>query len=395
MNIRVTWRIAAFPLALAGLAVIPAMGCEKVAELQSDVCCSDFTPGADLATVKWGLDGEAELNYGAFMQSVSDFTGAAGAVVGDVSSACQAIALDLGADVATITATKPSERATQWCELAVDMLGDAAAGLSFSVQPPSCTVDASVQASCEAKCTANVECQLTPAEIITRCDPLQLSGRCEGACTGSCEGSANLAVNCAGTCEGTCEGTCAGDCAVTTDSGECRGACEGTCTGQCRGSCSFEGSADVQCNADCSGTCDVTFKAPKCKVELGDPPRAECKAEGECGGSCKASARAKASCKEPAVNIEGGAEAEAAIATLKANLPRLLVVAQARGELLLSSAEGVAQAAGNIEATGSVKAGACLIPATNAIRQAVENIEASLGGSAKVIAKLQIGPAGP
>lgn len=394
MNIRVTWRIATVSLTLAGLSVVPVMGCDKAAELQNDLCCRDFTPGADLATVEWGLEGEAELNYGAFMQSVSDFTGAAGAMVADVSAACQAIALDLGADAATITATKPSERAAAWCELAIDQLGDATADLSISFQPPVCTVDASVQANCEARCSANVECQLTPAEVIARCDPGELTGRCEGQCTGSCEGSANLAVNCEGTCQGTCEGACDGDCSATTEGGDCRGQCDGTCTGQCRGSCELAADAQVQCNADCSGSCDVQFKAPKCKAEL-KPPSAECQGSAECSGSCEASASARASCKEPAVNIAGAAEADAVIATLQANLPRLLVVAQARGELLLANAEAVVQAAGNLEGavTGSVKAGACIIPATNAITQAVENIESSLTASANVMAKLEIGPA--
>ncbi|WP_437304657.1 hypothetical protein [Sorangium sp. So ce388] len=395
MNIRVTWRIATFPLLLGGLSVAPLMGCDKAAELQNDICCRDFTPGADLATVEWGLEGDAELNYGAFMQSVSDFTGAAGSIVADVSSACQAIALDLGADAATITATKPSERATAWCELAIDQLGDATAGLSISFQPPSCTVDASVQANCEARCSANVECQLEPAEIIARCDPGELSGRCEGQCTGTCEGSANLAVACEGTCQGTCEGECDGECSATSAGGDCRGECQGTCKGECRGSCEFAADAQVQCNADCSGSCDVQFKAPKCKAQL-KPPSAECQGSAECSGSCEASASARASCKEPAINISGEAEADAAIATLRANLPRLLVAAQARGQLLLGNAEAVVSAAGSLEGavTGSVKAGACIIPATNAIQQAVENIEASLSASGKVMAKLEIAPAG-
>ncbi|WP_437315104.1 hypothetical protein [Sorangium sp. So ce385] len=394
MNIRLTWRIATFPLALAGLSVVPLMGCDKAAELQNDLCCRDFTPGADLATVKWGLEGDSELIYGAFMQSVSDFTGAAGSIVVDVTSACQAIALDLGEDAATITATKPSERATQWCELALDALGEATADLSISVQPPSCTVDASVQANCEARCNANAACQLTPAEIIARCDPAQLSGRCEGQCTGSCEGSANLAVNCDGTCEGTCEGTCDAECGGQPAGSECRGECKGKCTGQCRGSCSFEGSANVQCNADCSGKCDVDFKAPKCRAQLTEPS-VDCRANAECNGSCEASASARATCREPAVNIEGGEDVEAVISTLRTNLPRLLVAAQARGRLLLESGKAVVTTAASLDAvaTGSVKAGACILPATNAITQAVENIEASLTASTKVMAELRIAPA--
>ena len=93
-----------------------------------------------------------------------------------------------------------------------------------------------------------------------------------------------------------------------------------------RGSCELAADAQVQCNADCSGSCDVQFKAPRCKAEL-KPPSAECQGSAECSGSCEASASARASCKEPAVNIAGAAEAEAVISTLQANLPRLLVVA--------------------------------------------------------------------
>ncbi|XXX74758.1 hypothetical protein WMF30_44615 [Sorangium sp. So ce134] len=395
MNIRVTWRIATFPLVLAGLSVAPLMGCDKAAELQNDLCCRDFTPGADLAAVEWGLEGDLELEYGAVMQSVSDFTGAAGSIVADVTSACQAIALDLGEDPSRVTATKPSERATQWCELAVDALGEATADLSISVQPPICTVDASVQANCEAKCSANAECQVTPAQIIARCEAGQLSGRCEGQCTGTCEGSANLAVNCDGTCAGTCEGTCDAECAGQPAGSECRGECKGRCTGECRGSCEFAADAAVECNADCSGSCSVDFKAPKCKATLTEPDVA-CRGNVECNGSCEASASARATCKEPAVNVEGAADAEAVISTLRTNLPRLLVVAQARGQLLLKSAEAVVAAAGNLEGdvTGSVKATACIIPASNAIRQAVENIDASLTASLSVMGELPIAPTG-
>jgi hypothetical protein len=391
MNIRTTWRIATIPLTLAGLSALPLMGCEEVSKAQQDLCCSEFTPGADLASVEWGLDAQAELNYGAFMQSVSDFTGAAGALVTDVTNACQAIAIDLGAEPGEVTATSPSARANAWCDLAVERLGAVSGELAISFQPPSCTIDASVQANCEAKCSANVECQVTPAQVIARCDPGKLSGRCTAECTGTCEGSANLAVACEGTCEGTCEGECDGACSVEGANGECRGACEGTCKGECRGSCQIDTGVDVKCNADCTGGCSVEYEAPKCKAQL-EPPSAECQGSAECSGSCEASASAKADCKEPSVEISGEESLSAAIATLKANLPRLLVVAKARGQLLVDNAQAVVDASANLDGAvgGSVKATACLIPAGRAIETALVNVEAGLTASGKVMAELDL-----
>lgn len=393
MTMNNKWRLAAAPVLLVGMAVIPAFGCEEIQNAQNDICCREFTPGADLASVEWGLDGQAELNYGAFMQAVSDFTGAAGGMVADVTSSCRAIAVDLGASEGEVTETEPDKRASAWCALAVARIGAVGAQLSVRFQPPSCTVDVSAQASCEARCSANVECTLTPAEIIARCDPGKLSGRCTAKCQGSCEGSANLAVNCQGSCAGTCEGDCNGKCSATGMGGECRGACEGTCNGQCRGSCEIAANADVTCNADCTGGCSVEYEAPKCTAQL-SPPKAECQGSAECSGSCDASASARAQCKEPSIEISGSGDVDRLVSTLRLNLPRLLLVAQARGRLLLESAEAVVELGGNLGGSvgGSVKAGACLVPAGTAIDQAARNINASLNASLTVMGSVGIAP---
>jgi len=391
MKKNMKWRYAMMPVALAGLAIIPLQGC-GAEDLQKDLCCSEFTPGADLATVEWGLDGNAEANYGAFMQAVSDFTGVANAMVVDVANACQAIAVDLGSDPSEVKATTPDGRAQAWCDLAVAKVGSASANLKISFQPPSCRVNASVQASCEGSCTVDASCTLTPAQVVARCEPGKLSGKCEAACTGKCEGSANLAVSCGGTCEGTCEGTCMGACAVKDANGDCRGACDGQCTGQCRGSCQAQGDAMVKCEGQCTGECSVEFKAPKCTVEL-SPPSAECNANADCNASCSASASARAECTEGSVAIEGDSNLDDIIATLKVNLPRLILVAKARGELLVRNAEVIANASGNISGSigGSVKATACLVPAAAAIAQAVTNAEASVSASVSVMGALKIG----
>lgn len=389
MNTKTKWRVALMPVVLAGLAIVPLQGCDQVTEAQQSLCCSEFTPGADLAAVDWKLEGQAGLNFGAFMQATSDFTGAATAMVSDVANACQAIAVDLGAAPGDVTATKPDERAKAWCQIAVDKIKAVNVTVSVNFQPPSCTVNASVQANCEGKCSANVACEITPAQIVARCDPGKLSGRCTAQCTGSCEGSANLAVACEGTCGGTCEGQCMGTCAVQDAMGNCKGACDGKCTGECRGSCQVDANAMVQCNADCTGGCSVEYEAPKCKAKL-SPPSAECQADVDCNASCEASASVKAECREPSLEIVTSTNADELVATLKANLPKLLTVAKARGKLLVDNAQVVVQASGSIEVGGSVKATACLIPAAAAIVQAASNAEASLTASVSVVGSLGI-----
>ena len=104
----------------------------------------------------------------------------------------------------------------------------------------------------------------------------------------------------------------------------------------------------VQCAADCTGGCSVEIAAPKCKAEL-SPPSAECQGSAGCSTSCKALGSAGADCKEPAIEISSSESGKAAvIATLRAHLPALLLVAQARGELMIDGVVDVADLAGTL-----------------------------------------------
>jgi hypothetical protein len=382
MNTKMKWRMVLSPLLLAAVAS-PIAGCDG--DPLGALCCSDFKVGADLTGVDWGLEGDANIQFGAGIQAIADFAGSATAVVSDVGSACQALALDLGADEGAVTTTDPAQRTRDWCAQAVAQINANVTGqgsVTISFQPPQCSFSVSAQASCEAKCTADVMCQAELGNIEARCEPGQLSGKCSAECSGRCEGSANLAVTCQGMCEGTCEGMCMG-----TQNG---GACDGVCDGTCRGTCTPMGNATVQCEGDCTGDCSVAFTAPKCKAEL-TPPSASCSGTAECSGSCKASASAKAECKEPSIEIvaTGGIDATA-IAALKLHLPKILLVAEVRGQLLLENAQLVAGFSGNLAAGASADATAalCLVPAGAAIIEAVENIDASVSATLSVTGSL-------
>lgn len=390
MNNPRNWHLAAMPLALAGLA-LPAVGCDEVEDVTSTLCCEDFQVGADLTTVDWEIEGQTEVTFSAFMQASADFAGVTTGVVNDVAAACQAMAIDMGADENAVTETDAAERATHWCNLAVaqiEAVVTANGTISIVAQPPKCQFSASAQASCEASCSASVECQAELGNVEARCEPGKLSGKCEAECTGTCEGSANLAVSCEGTCEGTCEGDCSGNCSAEDSNGQCRGSCDGTCGGQCRGSCAVEANANVQCEGNCTGGCSVDLKAPRCTAEL-TPPSASCQGEASCNSSCEASASAKAECTPGSVEIVASGEINAqALASLKLNLPKILLIAEARGEVLLENALALAEVSASlvVEAPNlSVKAGLCAIPAADALATAGVNLQASVDATLNVM----------
>lgn len=391
MKSNVKWRLMAVPVALMVLG-IPAVGCDQIAGATDTLCCKDFKVGADLGAVNWDIEGEGAATFGAFMQATADFAGTATAAVTEVGAACQAIAVDLGADANGVKETDNAKRTTAWCNLAVAQINAQLAGkLVVVAQPPSCSFNASVQANCEAKCSADVSCEAELGDIKARCTPAELSGKCKAECSGTCEGSANLAVTCTGVCEGTCEGKCSGACSKTGMGGDCRGACDGTCTGECRGACKVDAGAKVKCEGDCTGGCSVDVVAPKCKAEL-TPPSAKCQGKAECSGSCKASASAKAECTAPSIEVQftgaASVDTDLAVASLKLNLPKILVAFEGRGKILAENAKALVDVTGSFVGNAkdlSVKAGLCAIPAGEALATAATNLQVTVTASSSVL----------
>jgi hypothetical protein len=391
MNSKMKWRIAAMPLAVLAVAV-PAVGCDQLTQAQATVCCTEFKVGADLSAADWQIEGEGKAEFSAFMQATADFAGTATSVVNEVGAACQAIAVDLGAPMDRVTTTNQADRTTAWCDAAVAQIDAKLGGkLVVVAQAPSCSFNANVQAACEATCTAQASCSGTLGDIKARCEPGKLSGKCSGKCTGKCEGSANVAVTCKGVCEGTCEGKCAGNCSKTAGGGDCRGACDGSCDGECRGSCTLDASASGSCEADCTGECSVDFIAPKCKAEL-TPPSADCQGSANCDGACKASASARVECTEPSIEVQftgaSSAEINLAVASLKLNLPKIIVNFEGKGKYLVQNATALGDATADLVANAdklSARAGLCAIPAGQALRTAGENLGASFQASGKVL----------
>jgi hypothetical protein len=350
------------------------------------VCCTDFKPGTNMASVDWGLKGSAQLEFGASMQAIGDFGATATAMVTDLGVACKGLAVDLGVDEHKITDTDPNKFMTGWCSEAATAIGTlkAQANIQFNIQPARCDVNVSAKVDCEAQCSGSASCTLTPGEIKASCEPGKLSGGCSGKCTGSCEGSATLAVNCNSQCSGTCEGTCNGT--ATPQGGA---SCSGTCAGTCRGSCQVDGGAMASCSGTCSGSCDVDFTAPKCNGKF-TPPSGKCQASANCSGSCDASASAKAECTPPQVGITASAGFEAKIAALQKWLPKIYEIIEGRLVVLNGQIKGLAEVSGNLKAglSGDAKAVFCIVPAVAAVGTAGENIAATVTAAASISGKV-------
>lgn len=354
--------------ALAAVAAVPVLtnGCSAAEDIAGSACCTDFKVGADLSGVDFGVDASIKGQFSVLAQAASDFGVTGQAMLDDVTAACKGIAQDLGAKKedqdAADALTDGQARATQWCTLAVASLqASGAVSGSLDIEPPQFKCEASIdaKANCEAKCDVSGSCDV------------KANMKCSGGkpptiqCEGSCKGEANASIQCKGKCDVTAKGSCTAQGGVECQ-GKCDGTCkgsaeggtgtgikaDGTCDGTCEGTCEVtkpgvkcEGTFDGECNGTCSASGDVKVECNgKCEVGEGEPIKCEggveggCDVDAKCSGQCDASVNAKANCTVQPFSIKAKGSAdfklEAAIATLKLNLPKLIIAVKARGEAM-------------------------------------------------------------
>jgi len=424
-------------LAFTGLAVVALTsacnGKDPLSSATEGLCCKSFSVGADMSDADFGLEGDIKGQFKAFAQASSDLSVVANGALTDVAVACENIARDLGAapaDVDAAAAKSGSAGVTELCNLATAQIsakfgakGELKATLALDFQPPVCTASIDAQANCQGSCSVDAKCDATVAP------PKCTGGKLTVECSGSCEGEAGASVSCTGTCSGKCEGSCTAKADVAIDcTGTCDGTCtvdgkangasgvqaDGTCMGKCQGKCTppsgtasamcagtCEGSCDAKCEASagvkftCDGKCTGDFEAPKCE---GGTAEVDCDVDADCMANCSAIASAKADCKPPSLNItakfagtataDAQVQVDAAIASLKANLPQLLVVLKARGEAFTAGISGSVKAGGKLTANiGDLSGEAvfCLPPIVAAVGDASDKFGAAFTASGKVV----------
>jgi len=434
-NYRLKPMSALFATAFAA-AALAGCGEDGLSNPADDLCCTDFEVGADMSNVSWGLDAEADAKFSAFAQAGGDLSAVGTGALNDMFIACQNIALDLGADIEDLSVQGKSGRDAMeaWCTLAVGQInasfgasGEFDVELDIAYEEPKCSASFSATVDCQGSCDVNAMCDIEANPPV--CEGGELSVECEGSCSGEAGASISCTGECTGECSGSCkaevgatvacEGKCDGECTASASGGTNDGLqADGTCKGECSGTCELAADAKVECSGTCSGTCSAECKAQagvkfecdaKCDAEASPPKcsggelKGGCEASADCQASCNASASAKAECTPPSVSItysasaaldvEASIQLDAAIASLEANLPNLLIVLQARGEAFVGALEATAEAGVNIsgEATGSVKAVACATAIISVVAEASANFEASLSAAASVAGSLQIG----
>lgn len=386
----------------------------------SDLCCTDFQVGADLSNVDWEIEGEAGAQFAVLAQASADLSGAVSAALNDVTIACRNIAQDLGAtneELDGVDSKEANEKVKAACELAAGKVkGQLGAGVTLKVdfEAPKCEASVKAKADCQAKCSGSAKCDLKAnpptcsggVKMTVGCsgscsaevqgEPFQCKGSCTSTVKGSC--TAQGGVKCEGKCEGkctgeagvegggaqadgTCKGTCEGTCSATAPGVECNGTFEGECKGECKPP---SASVKAECNAKCEASAEV--EPLKCE---GGSIEGGCKVEAKCDANCDASVSAKASCTPPSLAIKATgnvtANVDAVIATLKVNLPNIIVVWKARGQAFVDLVGTVSgSASGAVSGDLGVKGTACLIPIVDALVSSVGGIEATLSASASI-----------
>jgi len=223
---------------------------------------------------------------------------------------------------------------------------------------------------------------------------IDCKGKCDGTCTAGATGGATAkgtGIQADGSCDGQCDGTC------TLDAHAPKITCTGVCDGHCDAAC--KGTVDLK--VKCDGMCDSNYTPLKCE---GGTLEGGCSADASCQESCNASASAKADCTPPSVSVVATAKAnldanaqlhlQTAIASLEANLPKILVVFKARGTDFTGSLSAAVDAGATITGSGSGKLGvsgtACGLIIVAAIGTASDNFGTALGAAGDIAGSVSI-----
>jgi len=298
-----------------------------------------------------------------FVAASHDLISLSAQMEGEVLSACQRMAADLGVNPAEMTprnSDQPGAAAQAACGAVgnhIDAILRQGIQVQVQVMPPQCQANLQAKAACDGACTASVD----PGRIVATCEPARLSGYCSGTCHGQCDAN----------CQGQCQGQCAGQ----SSNGQCIGRCLGTCNGSCDGTC----------HAYCQGN----WQAPQCQGYV-QPPSADA----ECNASCNAQAEFQASCTPAQVQVRSGQNAELAVRlarTLQANLPQLIHAELALGKRLTGSARVVVSVGSqlpNVVGNAGAEAMACVAAASSATATASMRINVSIQASASVTGRV-------
>lgn len=320
--------------------------------------CPQLGMGTRALTAEYTARAEVNAQIGAFVAASAGLSQAARDAEVAAAAACRAMGRDLGIPARRMRAESdgPGAEVHAACTAVgaeIRAILDEGVAVRVNATAPKCRASADARARCEGSC----DVELTPAQIVARCEPGKLSGQCQGTCRGRCEG--------------TCEGACQGRCAAEGPGGQCDGRCRGTCMGECNG----------VCHASCSGE----WKAPRCEADIQAP-----RVAGSCDASCEAYAKLEATCSPGRVDVQTSANTErvvALVATLRQNLPPLIRAQVAIGKRLIGNARTLVEVGADLPdvmAEAGGRAMTCVGAAADAAATATATFNVTVQASAQV-----------
>lgn len=376
-----------------------------------EICCTDVDQVAS------ELEPEVQPRYYAAIRASRSMTLAGRGAWNDVTTACHNLAVDLDGDPSAIAkalalADDTDSTLALCTEASYAIQRLIPQGLRVSYAPPSCAVSVGDSQACRAQCGP-----ASPADCDVRANPPRCTGgKLEVSCAGVCRAAMGDTVTCRGTCEGQCAGKClatngvlcVGSCDGTcsaiagtagsgiqsdgTCQGECKGncsaiavgaTCEGFCEGACKGACRGSPGARVRCDGTCEGENDV-LSCNGGKLEGG------CAVDPKCEANCDVALDAETRCTLPELTLVPGRAAPQYMASLRSNLPRLLVFGGARGIALARQMRTVTAAmVGSVTGDLGRDGQACLFALGDRSVNGVVEMNAAVQGAAVVVEGLK------
>jgi hypothetical protein len=388
--------------ALGVLAALGAANCSAVEDTlsqSSGLECDEFSQNGQ-------IDARVDAKVRAYMEATLDVQKVSVELRTKVRDACGSIARDLGAEdtwskEADADEAVSNDRGTGACNVAAKrisaiMEAHADARFALSVTRGECHRDFQAQAACETQCKDEPVCD--PGTCETRCEPGELSVKCEGKCKAEahCEGTVAVSANCTGTCDAECSGECSGTCTfvdghTTENDANCKGKCSAQCKGSCSGSCKVEAEAGISCGANvrCKGGCEGTYSEPTCTTTFKPGP---CHVDQTCLDGCVAKAEAHQVCEPTRVelfaDVKVHADVKALVDTCNKNLSVLMSAAESEGKVLVSAGERlVATGSAVVDAHADLngKSIACAGAATKVAGRGANTVHTAGKGGADVV----------
>jgi len=351
------YRFWVLPGLMLSLGALGATGCvspqSPITQAAGD--CPEFAAGAQISE-----SASMDMTVRIFLQASADFSKVTADMKADVKQACININKDFGiADtwtqfgdddksISNSNGTGACDAASNKIKAIMEDQGALNANFALTITHGECHTDFEAQKTCDSGCDSTQAC--APGGIETRCEPGQLSVKCDQKCTehSFCEGTETQTTQCSGMCASTCMGHCHGGCfhedgTMSMDDQNCNGKCTDVCDGACTGLCQVTVHEGWSCGSDirCKGSCTGTFTDPVCESEFTPP---NCNGNTECHESCRAKIAANPICAPSQAKLFANVSAvsnkddvQKLVTTINANLPKLIDAAQVKGDIAVKA----------------------------------------------------------